>query len=58
MSKTLTAPARWAAICALWLLVAVALPVSWLLRLSGRGSLAVAEWARDRIDDLTPPAAT
>lgn len=54
MWNTLAAPMRWAAICALWLLVALALPLSWLMQLAGGGGLAVAEWARDRIDDLSP----
>lgn len=52
MSRTLVAVARSFAIFALWLLILVTAPVSWVLGGIGSGALSVSEWAKDRLDDL------
>lgn len=53
MQRTPNVLVRSLAICGLWLILAVALPVAWLGRLIGIPALTVAEWARDRLHDLT-----
>lgn len=44
---------KWPAICVLALVWLLAAPLSWVLGGMGKGALAVAEWAVDRIDWLS-----
>lgn len=52
MSSWPAATVRWCAIFVLGLVIAVCLPLSWLLRTPGGGLLWIAEWAKDVIDEL------
>lgn len=53
MSSKLKGIGRWCAICGLWFLVIVFAPLSWILRKLGSGGLFVAEWAKDRLEELS-----
>lgn len=53
MTKTANVWLRYPAICGLWLLLAVLIPLTWVMRKATGGGLWIAEWADDRLHELT-----